>query len=113
MSALLSMSLAYAGFTAVCLAMERHHGSVWGRPPAGRTATTLRAAGFGLLALAAVPSVVALGGSAGIVAWFGFLTAAALVLIVLLPYAPRLAAALGVAAPVIALLAGLASAGLA
>ena len=49
---LLALSLAYAGFTAVCLAMDRHHRQVFGRPSARRTATLLRALGCALLALA-------------------------------------------------------------
>lgn len=100
---LLAFALAYSGFTAVCLAMERHYRSVLGRAPARRTATILRVVGFALLALAAVPSIAALDGSTGIVEWFGFLTAAALVLIFLLPYAPRIAISLAVIAPAFAI----------
>jgi uncharacterized protein DUF3325 len=99
----LSFALAYAGFTAVCLAMDRHARHVSRRPPARRTATLLRAGGYGLLALAAVPCVRALEGSTGLVMWLGVLSAAALSLIFLLPYAPRLAAALAVVAPLVAL----------
>ncbi len=99
----LSFALAYAGFTAVCLAMDRHCGHVFRRPPARRTATMLRISGYALLALAAVPCPRALDGSTGFVMWLGVLSVASLALIFLLPYAPRLAAALAVITPLLAL----------
>jgi Protein of unknown function (DUF3325) len=105
--ATLSFVLAYAGFTAVCLAMERHHDLVWGHPPTRRTATSLRVLGFALLAAAAAPSLATLDGSTGIVAWFGYLTVAALTLIFLLPYAPRVAVGLAAVSPLATALATL------
>jgi Protein of unknown function (DUF3325) len=106
-TALLALALAYAGFTAVCLAMDRHHRKVFGQPPARRTATALRLLGFGLLALAAAPCVSISDGSNGVLLWLGLLTAAGVALIFLLPYAPRMAAVLAVVAPLgTALLAG-------
>ena len=99
---LLSFALAYAGFAAVCLALDRHYRQVWGRPPARCTATLLRVVGYPLLGLAAVPCVAALGGATGFVMWLGVLSAAALPLIFLLPFAPRAAALLAVVAPAVA-----------
>jgi hypothetical protein len=88
--------------------MDRHHRQVWGRPSGRRAATTLRAIGFALISLAAVPCLLTMPGSVGIVAWLGFLTAAALLLILLFPYAPRVAAGLAVFAPAVTVLAGIA-----
>lgn len=106
MTAFLALALAYAGFTALCLAMERHHGEVFGsrRIPARRR-FLLRVAGWALLA-ASFPACIAYWGWViGPVAWCGLLTAAVLPLALLLPYAPRFAAGL---APVASILAGLA-----
>lgn len=90
----LSLALAYAGFTGLCLAMERHHEQVFGSrripPLRGRL---LRAAGWLLLALSLAPAVQEAGPALGVVLWAGLLTAAALPLALLLPYAPRAAAA--------------------
>ncbi|HEY8427941.1 MAG TPA: DUF3325 domain-containing protein [Sandaracinaceae bacterium] len=101
----LALTLAYAGFTAVCLAMERHHRQLLGRPPARRTATSLRATGFVLLGLALAACLLTYDGSVGVILWLGLLTAAGLALVFLLPYAPRLAAGLAVGGPVAAALA--------
>ncbi len=99
----MSFALAYAGFTAVCFALDRHSAKVSSRPSAKHIATLLRICGYALLALAAVPCVRALDGSTGFVMWFGVLSVAALSLIFLLPFAPRLAAAFAVVAPLLAL----------
>ena len=101
----LALALAYAGFTALCLAMERHYGEVFGlrRVPA-RRALALRITGWALLALSLPPCVVARGWAMGVVLWCGVLSAAVLPLVLLLPYAPRLAAWLAPALPPIAAL---------
>ncbi|MCK8784097.1 DUF3325 domain-containing protein [Roseomonas sp. NAR14] len=103
----LSLALAYAGFTALCLAMERHHEQVFQArrvPPRRRRA--LRIAGWLLLAASPVPCILAEGWGYGTVLWCGVLTAAVLPLALLLPYAPRAAALLGpVMLPLAALLA--------
>lgn len=91
----LSLFLAYAGFTALCLAMERHHEQVFGmrRVPLWR-GRLLRGAGWLLLVLSLLAAILSAGWGLGIVLWAGLLTAAALPLAFLLPYAPRAAAAL-------------------
>jgi len=100
---LTSLFLAYAGFLGLGLAMDRHHQQVFAvRPSAGRQ-RAMTVAGWALLALSPVPSVIGLGWSIGLSAWFGLLTVAATVLVLLLPYAPRAALRLGVAAPAAAL----------
>jgi len=92
---LLGLALPYAGFTALCLAMERHHEQVFGQrwiPPGRRR--LLRIAGLLLLLASPLPCIAAAGWGVGSVLWCGLLTAAALPLVLLLPYAPRLAVAL-------------------
>lgn len=95
---LAALSLCYAGMAALCLAMDRHHAQVWRRAPRKPARRGLRIAGWLLLAVAVVPCVRGWGATVGVVAWFGFLSAAALLLVFLLPYRPRAAAALGGAA---------------
>ncbi len=92
----LGLALAYVGFTGLCLAMERHHEQVFGsrRIPIWR-GRFFRSVGWLLLAVSLLPAVLEAGWGLGIVLWAGGLTAAALLLAVLLPYAPRVAAALG------------------
>lgn len=87
----LAGALCYAGMTAICLSMDRHHTQVRGRksPALQRL---LRPAGWALLVLALWPCVGAWGSSVGVVIWFGFLSAGALALVLLLPYQPKGAA---------------------
>jgi Protein of unknown function (DUF3325) len=106
MSSAIAFTLAYAGLTAVCLSMERHYRLVWGQTPSVAAATALRVLGFVVLCVSVVPAVSSWSAAIGVIAWFGFMTLAALPLIFLLPYAPRVAAGLAVIAPtVVALLA--------
>lgn len=91
-----SFFLALAGFTGLCLAMERHHEQVFGsrRIPSGR-GRRLRWAGWLLLAASLLPPVLAQGWGFGLVSWAGLLTAAALLLVLLLAYRPGVVAVLG------------------
>lgn len=91
----LGFALAYAGFLALCLAMERHHEQVFRRrviPPWRRRLLT--ALGWGLLAASMLPVAQAAGWALGLVFWAGILTATAMPLAMLLTYAPRIALAL-------------------
>ncbi|WP_207538323.1 DUF3325 domain-containing protein [Sabulicella rubraurantiaca] len=94
---------AFAGFAALCLAMERHHGDALGtrRIPA-RRALVLRVAGWLLLALSLPLCASGWGWGMGVVAWCGTLSAAALPLVLLLSYAPRLITWLALALPPLA-----------
>jgi hypothetical protein len=69
--------LSFAGFALLLLAMPRHQRDWLGRrlPPSGDR--ILRATGFVLLALAFAVAEIGLGYGYGVVAWFGWLTIAA------------------------------------
>ena len=93
-AAVLAFALSYAGMAGLCLAMDRHHAQVWKRDASVRTRWGLRTGGWLLLALAIVPCIAAWGATVGVVVWLGFLSAGALLLAGLLPYAPRAASVL-------------------
>ncbi len=96
--------LMYAGLTALSLAMDRHHRQVWLRAPDSKTVLVLRVTGICLLAISLLASVRAAGQALGLVAWFGVLPLAGVLLVLLLPYAPRTAGVLALIAPLAALL---------
>lgn len=94
----LGFALAYAGFTGLCLAMERHYEQVFRSrkiPPLRRKLCFW--GGWLLLATSLLPVVQALGWALGPVFWIGILTATAMPLAMLLTYAPRVALALAAA----------------
>lgn len=93
MIAAFQFSLAYAGFTALALAMHRHHRQIWQRGPTALRRIGFRAAGIVCLALALAACVVEDGWFTGVVQWFAMLTASAIAFDFLLSYAPRAAAA--------------------
>ncbi|KPN92705.1 DUF3325 domain-containing protein [Pseudomonas nunensis] len=105
---LLALLLCYGGFTALCLSMDRHHADLLGRKPSVRRRSNLQLGGWLLLGLSLWAAVSATGWGLGLVEWFAVLMLSALLLVLLLPYRPRLAlwlAALGlVASPVCAVL---------
>jgi hypothetical protein len=88
----LALSLSYAGFAALALAMRRHHRQIWNRDPTGGLRHVYRAAGVLLLGLAFAACVVDDGWLIGPVTWFAVLSASALLFDFILPYAPRAAA---------------------
>lgn len=92
LAALAAFAFAYAGMTGLSLAMPRHHEQVTGQYTltAGRR-YFFRILGWLLLILALVPCIQAWGAAVGTVIWFGFLTAGGLLIILMLPYFPRLA----------------------
>jgi len=91
---LLALLLCYAGFSALCLSMPRHHDELLGNKPSARRARVLKLAGWLLLGLSLWAAVAAHGWSFGLVDWFAVLMLSALALVLLLPYRPRLALAL-------------------
>lgn len=94
---LLASLLCYAGFTALCLSMDRHHADLLGRKPPRRLRLGLKLAGAILLALSFWAAVSVAGWGLGLVEWFAVLMLSALLLVLLLPYRPRLALALAAA----------------
>lgn len=88
-SIMTGLLLCHAALTGLCLAMDRHHTQVLGCKPGTRLARALRAAGWGLLGLALWYCGRSWGWAIGPVAWFGLLSAGALILVFSLPYAPR------------------------
>ena len=91
---LLPLLLTYAGFTALCLSMPRHHDELLSRKASTRRRQCLKLAGWFLLGLSLWAAVSANGWSFGLVDWFAVLMLSALALVLLLPYRPRLALAL-------------------
>ncbi|WP_454256596.1 DUF3325 domain-containing protein [Pseudomonas sp. Marseille-Q8238] len=91
----LGLALSYAGMAGLSLGMNRHAAQVWPKKkltPFGQRG--LRLGGWLLLALALLPCLWTWGVSVGIVAWIGLIGAGALLLVLLLAYRPRPAAAL-------------------
>lgn len=88
----LALALAYAGFLALALAMDRHAAEMRAMrrvPPPRRRA--LQSGGTVLVGLSLWASVTAWGPAFGVVGWLGALTGGALVLVLVLALVPRLA----------------------
>jgi hypothetical protein len=98
----LSMALAafcgaFAGFTALSLAMDRHHEDSFGREP-GLRRPWLRLGGVLGLSVSCAASLALRGATQGWVLWIGMLTAGALAVVLMLTYAPRRIAIAGLVA---------------
>ncbi len=94
--------LAYAGMAALCQGLERHFKQTWQRPPSPGLRRALRLSGWALLAASLAAGVHAWGWAMGPVGWLGQISLAGLLLVLLLPYRPRLALGLPLlAAPVV------------
>ncbi|WP_026640448.1 MULTISPECIES: DUF3325 domain-containing protein [Bordetella] len=108
MMSVAAFCLAYAGFAALCLGMDRHYETVFERALPRLHRTTLRAAGWAALALSLWATAAVWGWRYGVVEWIGILTIAGLLLIWLVAYRPAAALAAGgacaLAAPMLALL---------
>lgn len=88
---LLALLLCYAGFTALCLSMDRHHTDLLGLKPSPQRRLALRTGGWILLFASLWPAVAAAGWGRGLVDWCAVLMLSALLLVLLMPYRPRLA----------------------
>ena len=88
---LLALLMCYAGFVALCLSTDRHHGELLHSKPSPPRRLALRITGWLLLALSTWPAVSASGWAQGLVEWCAVLMLSALLLVMLLPYRPRLA----------------------
>ena len=104
---LLACLLCYGGFTALCLSMDRHHAELLGRRPTLVMRRRMKLAGWLLLALSLWAAVSSTGWGLGLVEWCAVLMLSALLLVLLMPYRPRLALSLAglslVASPIAAL----------
>lgn len=87
----LALLLCYGGFTALCLSMDRHHAELLGRKPSTRRRQGMKLSGGLLLALSLWAAVSSTGWGLGLVEWLAVLMLSALVLVLLMPYRPRLA----------------------
>ena len=103
---LAAFCLAYAGFSALCLGMDRHYEDVFDRELPRRHRLSLRLFGWIALALSLWASAEVWGWSYGTVEWIGILSIAGLLLIWFLTFRPRAALTAGglcaLAAPVLA-----------
>jgi hypothetical protein len=88
---LLSFFLAYAGFVALCLSMNRHHQQVFSTALSAPRSRVLRSMGWVLVASSVIPCVMQWKAALGVSIWVGVLTASSVPLVLLLPYAPRVA----------------------
>jgi len=91
---------AYAGMLALCQGLERHYKHVWNRPCPRGLRLGLRGVGWLALLVSLLLCAQAWGWAMGPVAWFGVLSLAGLLLVMLLPYWPRMAMGLVAAVPV-------------
>lgn len=91
---LLALLLCYGGFTALCLSMDRHYTELLGRKPSVRRRQGMRILGWLSLTLSLWAAVSATGVGLGLVQWFAVLMLSGLLLVLLLPYHPRLALSL-------------------
>ncbi|MHC8355749.1 DUF3325 domain-containing protein [Pseudomonas sp. LB3P81] len=91
---LLALLLCYGGFTALCLSMDRHHAELLGRKPSARRRPLMKLGGWLLLVLSLWAAVSSTGWGLGLVEWFAVLMLSALLLVLLMPYQPRLALSL-------------------
>ncbi|WP_459617887.1 DUF3325 domain-containing protein [Bordetella sp. 2513F-2] len=103
---LAAFCLAYAGFAALCLGMDRHYEQLFEQAMPRRHRWWLRVSGWLALALSLAACAAAWGWSYGAIEWIGILSLAGLLLIWCLTYWPRVALAAGgacaLAAPVLA-----------
>jgi len=84
----LSLLLAFSGFSALALSLERHHRAVFRSPVPRSRSGGLRAAGWAGLTLSFATAIACAGWSFGPVQWIGSLTFSALAVVALIAYRP-------------------------
>lgn len=96
---LLATLLCYAGFTALCLSMSKHHGELLRSKLSVNRGRLLKVLGWALLCLSLSSALSAEGWGLALVLvqWFAALMASALLLVFLIPFRPRLALILAAA----------------
>ncbi|HAE26702.1 MULTISPECIES: DUF3325 domain-containing protein [Hyphomonas] len=86
---LLALCLAFCGMALICVSMTKHYAQVFGKAQAVfLDRTLLRYAGCSVLAVSLLPFLVADGISVAITTWFGALSLAAVILVLMLTYRP-------------------------
>ena len=88
MMALLSFLVAFAGFALMGLSQTDHYRWVYARVPARSLARGLRIAGAMLILLSLLPAAAAWGWAFGSFGWFGLLSLAAAILLIIRTYLP-------------------------
>ena len=86
MIVLVALILSLVGFAGVALSMHKHHCEVFGAGPTRLRLMFLRCTGWLSLGLSFATSVVASGWAIGPVLWLGLLTAAGLIVTLLLTF---------------------------
>lgn len=95
---ILSLLLAFPGFSALALSLDRHHRAVFRTPVSRSRIRGLRAAGWLGLGLSFAAAVASSGWSFGPVQWIGSLTGSALAVVALIGFRPTLLRAAALAA---------------
>ncbi|GLH31457.1 MULTISPECIES: DUF3325 domain-containing protein [Pseudomonas] len=85
---------AYAGMLGLCQGLERHYKQVWQRACPRPLRVVLRGAGWLALMISLLLCAQAWGWAMAPVAWLAMMSLGAMLLVVLLPYWPRLAVGL-------------------
>ncbi|MDF1747856.1 MAG: DUF3325 domain-containing protein [Alphaproteobacteria bacterium] len=88
MITLLAFILAIIGFASLALSMHRHHRDLFGHPPSRVWSVAFTLIGWCLLPLSFWACIIASGWAIGPVVWIGFLTLAALIIILALTFGP-------------------------
>lgn len=93
-----SLLLAFSGFSALALSLDRHHRAVFHTPVSKNRRSGLRAAGWAGLGLSFAAAIASAGWSFGPVQWIGSLTGSALAVVALIAYRPSALRAAALAA---------------
>ncbi|MET0334455.1 MAG: DUF3325 domain-containing protein [Rhizobacter sp.] len=105
--AVAALCASFSGFSALSLAMDRHWEDSFGRgSEPGTWRRWLRVAGVAGLVLSLIASLALKGNAQGWVVWLGAMTAAALVVVLVLSYAPKHASRAAIGATIATALAG-------
>lgn len=86
----LNVALAFGGLSLLALSLDRHHRDAFGARVPPMRMRLLRILGYAALALSLAAAIAWDGGNFGPVQWIGSLTGAALLVVAILSYAPRL-----------------------
>lgn len=89
MTIIIAFLLAFAGFAAMALSMQRHHRDIFGSVPPERSRKALRTTGVATIAASLSLATAAEGLGIGLVLWAGLLTLATIAVCLLLTYRER------------------------